>query len=65
MSIGFMGGLSFGICFYLLNRKFKDSELNLVRVQPYSVHRNAEKVLGVELAILFAMSWSIFIERFY
>ncbi len=60
MSIGFCGGATFGICFYLFNRPFKNSELKNANIQPDSHHRTTEKIIGVDLAIFIALGWSIY-----
>jgi len=60
MSIGFIGGMTFGICYYLYNRPFGKKDIHLVRVQPYSKHKKAERILGIELTIFIALSWSFY-----
>jgi len=60
MSIGFFGGVTFGICFYLFNRPVREEEIKEVKIQPYSANRNAEKLIGAELAITLAIGWAIY-----
>ena len=60
MSIGFVGGATLGLCYYLYNRPFKKEKIELILQQPYSEYRNAEKILGVELTIAVALGWSIY-----
>lgn len=60
MSIGFYGGATIGICYYLFNRPLNDDEVLLVMEQPFSSHRNAEKLLGVDFAMAFAIGFSIY-----
>ncbi len=70
MSIGLVGGATIGVCYYLYNRPFNESELEFVRKQPYTLHRNAEKLVGVYLTLTIAIGWSIingiggFVENF-
>ncbi len=60
MSIGFFGGTTIGICYYLYNRQFKDTKIEMIRTQPFTLHRNAEKLIGVDLIIIIAIGWSIY-----
>lgn len=60
MSIGFFGGMTIAICYYLYNRSFDDSQIESVRKQPFSSKRNAEKLLGIEAAIAVAIGWSVY-----
>ncbi|MGQ4872662.1 MAG: hypothetical protein ACP6IY_01170 [Promethearchaeia archaeon] len=59
MSIGFFGGATIAICFYLYNRPFEDDKISLIRIQPYSKYRKAEKIIGINLAITIALGWAI------
>jgi hypothetical protein len=59
MSIGLGGGVAFGLCYYLYNRPIEADKQALVRVRPYSVHRNAERLIGVYFPLWLFLNVSV------
>lgn len=60
MSIGFFGGASFGLAYYLFNRPYNEEKILIIRQQPFSQHPNAEKLIGMEFAIAAGLAWAIY-----
>ncbi|MGV9173267.1 MAG: hypothetical protein ACOC35_11990 [Promethearchaeia archaeon] len=60
MSIGFIGGASFGLAYYIFNRPYQDDHISMIRQQPFSQRPNAEKLIGMEFTTATALGWSIY-----
>lgn len=55
---GFGIGFSYGLAFVICNKKLSEND-RLKRAQPYTLYRNAERLIGVYLTISIGLMWSI------
>ncbi|MFX0099494.1 MAG: hypothetical protein ACFFCS_07925 [Candidatus Hodarchaeota archaeon] len=59
MTTGFGHGITLGICYFLFNRPIQEDKLINSRKQPFSLHRTAERELGVNFALVWGLSIAI------
>ena len=59
MSTGFFHGITIAVCYFLFNRPIKGKKILKSRKQPYSLHRTAEKELGMNFPFAFGISIAI------